>query len=58
MGSENAVLGGNVAKPLIISLLAPADLPDCIAPKLVEHYERVKNEPRIKAYYAQHNVVG
>jgi prostaglandin-H2 D-isomerase / glutathione transferase len=36
----------------------PADLPDRIAPKLVEHYERVKNDPRIKAYYAQHNVAG
>lgn len=36
----------------------PADLPDRIAPKLVEHYERVKNEPRIEAYYARHNIAG
>ena len=36
----------------------PADLPDRFAPKLVEHYERLKNDPRIKAYYAQHNVAG
>ena len=34
----------------------PADLPDRVAPKLVEHYERVKNDPRIKAYYAKHGV--
>lgn len=32
----------------------PADLPDGVAPKLVEHYERVKNDPRIKAYYVKH----
>jgi glutathione S-transferase len=36
----------------------PADLPDRFAPKLVEHYERVKNDPRIKAYYAKHNIAG
>ena len=36
----------------------PTDLPDRFAPKLVEHYERLKNDPRIKAYYAQHNVAG
>ena len=35
----------------------PTDLPDRVAPKLVEHYERVKNEPRVKAYYAKHGVV-
>jgi glutathione S-transferase len=34
----------------------PIDLPDRIAPKLVEHYERVKNEPGVKAYYAKHGV--
>ena len=34
----------------------PADLPDRIAPKLVEHYERIKNEPGVKAYYAKHSV--
>jgi glutathione S-transferase len=34
----------------------PADLPDRVAPKLVEHYERVKNDPRIQAYYAKHGV--
>jgi glutathione S-transferase len=33
----------------------PADLPDRVAPKLVEHYERVRNEPRVKAYYAKHD---
>ena len=33
----------------------PADLPDRIAPKLVEHYERIKNEPGVKAYYAKYN---
>jgi glutathione S-transferase len=31
----------------------PADLPDRVAPKLVEHYERVKKHPGIKAYYAK-----
>jgi glutathione S-transferase len=36
----------------------PADLPDRVAPKLVRHYERVKNEPRVKAYYAKHGVAG
>jgi glutathione S-transferase len=34
----------------------PADLPDRIAPKLVEHNERIKNEPGVKAYYAKYNV--
>jgi glutathione S-transferase len=34
----------------------PTDLPDRIAPKLVEHYERVKNDPRVKAYYAKHGI--
>jgi glutathione S-transferase len=36
----------------------PTDLPDRIAPKLVEHYERIKNEPGVKAYYAKHGVAG
>jgi len=36
----------------------PADLPDRVAPKLVEHYGRVKNDPRIQAYYARHGVTG
>jgi glutathione S-transferase len=36
----------------------PADLPDRVAPKLVEHYERIKNDPRVKAYYAKHGVTG
>jgi glutathione S-transferase len=36
----------------------PTDLPDRVAPKLVEHYERVKNEPGVKAYYAKHGVAG
>jgi len=26
----------------------PADLPDRIAPKLIEHYERIKNQPGVK----------
>jgi prostaglandin-H2 D-isomerase / glutathione transferase len=34
----------------------PADLPDRVAPKLVQHYERVKNDPRLQAYYDQHGV--
>jgi prostaglandin-H2 D-isomerase / glutathione transferase len=29
----------------------PKDLPDRIAPLLVSHYERVKEHPKIKAYY-------
>ena len=36
----------------------PADLPDRVAPKLVEHYERVKNDPRVQGYYAKHGVTG
>ena len=36
----------------------PADLPDRVAPKLVEHYERFKNDPRVQAYYAEHSVSG
>jgi prostaglandin-H2 D-isomerase / glutathione transferase len=36
----------------------PTDLPDRVAPKLLEHYERVKNDPRVKAYYAKLGVGG
>jgi glutathione S-transferase len=31
----------------------PNDLADRLAPKLVEHYKRIKNEPGVKAYYAK-----
>ncbi len=31
----------------------PADLPDKTAPKLVEHYNRVMDNPDVKAYYAK-----
>jgi prostaglandin-H2 D-isomerase / glutathione transferase len=34
----------------------PLDLPDRVAPRLVEHYERVKSHPAIKAYYAERKV--
>ena len=34
----------------------PTNLPDRIAPKLVGHYDRVRNEPRVKAYYAKHGI--
>jgi glutathione S-transferase len=33
----------------------PADLPDRIAPKLVAHYERLRQHPGIQAYYAKHS---
>jgi prostaglandin-H2 D-isomerase / glutathione transferase len=36
----------------------PADLPDRVAPKLVELLERVKNDPRVQAYYAKRGVTG
>ena len=36
----------------------PADLTDRVAPKLIEHYERVKSEPRVQAYYARLGVTG
>ena len=36
----------------------PTDLPDRIAPKLVDHYERVKAIPQIRAYYAKHGISG
>jgi glutathione S-transferase len=31
----------------------PADLPDRFAPKLMDHYQRIKAEPGVKAYYAK-----
>jgi len=31
----------------------PTDLPDRLAPKLMEHYQRIKAEPRVAAYYAK-----
>jgi len=34
----------------------PVDLPDRVAPQLVAHYERVKEHPAIKAYYAERKV--
>jgi len=34
----------------------PTDLPDRVAPKLIEHYKRVKNDPGVKAYYAKHGL--
>jgi glutathione S-transferase len=34
----------------------PVDLPDRVAPRLVEHYERVKEHTAVKAYYAERNV--
>lgn len=34
----------------------PADLPDRVAPRLVEHYVRVTKHPAIKAYYAERKV--
>ena len=34
----------------------PVDLPDRVAPGLVEHHERVKQHPAIKAYYAERKV--
>jgi glutathione S-transferase len=34
----------------------PADLPDRVASKLVGHYERVKNDPRVQSYYDKHGV--
>ena len=36
----------------------PTDLPDRVAPKLVDHYERVKALPEIRAYYAKHGING
>jgi glutathione S-transferase len=34
----------------------PADLPDRAAPALVQHWNRVKSDPRVKAYYAMRGV--
>ena len=34
----------------------PVDLPDRVAPRLIEHYDRVKEHPAIKAYYAERKV--
>jgi glutathione S-transferase len=34
----------------------PVDLPDRVAPRLVEHYGRVKEHPAVKAYYAERKV--
>jgi prostaglandin-H2 D-isomerase / glutathione transferase len=34
----------------------PTDLPDRVAPKLLEHYERIKSDPRVKAYYAKQGI--
>ena len=31
----------------------PTDLVDRVAPKLAEHYERIKTEPGVKDYYAR-----
>lgn len=31
----------------------PTDLPNRISPKLSEHFERINNDPGVKAYYAQ-----
>jgi len=36
----------------------PTDLPDRVAPRLVEHRDRVKAVPQIRAYYATHGVRG
>ena len=30
----------------------PTDLSDCVAPLLVEHFERVNTHPKIVEYYA------
>jgi glutathione S-transferase len=34
----------------------PVDLPDRIAPRLVEHFARVKEHPAVKAYYTERKV--
>lgn len=34
----------------------PADLPDRVAPALVEHFERVRNHPGVQAYFARHGL--
>ena len=32
----------------------PSDLPDRVASMLLEHYEGVKSDPRVQAYYAKY----
>ena len=32
------------------------DLPDRVAPRLVEHHDRVKQHPAIKAYYGERKI--
>jgi glutathione S-transferase len=34
----------------------PSDLPERVAPKLIEHYQRIVSEPGVSAYYAKHGV--
>ena len=34
----------------------PADLPDRVAPRLVEHFKRVEQIPRLREYYARHGI--
>lgn len=34
----------------------PTDLPDRVAPELVEHFQRVMKDPAIAAYYAKRGV--
>jgi glutathione S-transferase len=34
----------------------PVDLPDRVAPRLVDHHDRVKQHPAVKAYYAGRGV--
>lgn len=34
----------------------PADLPDRAAPALVEHFERIRAHPGVRAYYAKHDI--
>jgi len=34
----------------------PVDLPDRVAPRLVEHHDRVKEHPAVKAYYVERKV--
>ena len=34
----------------------PVDLPDRVAPRLVEHHDRVKDHPAVNAYYAERKV--
>jgi glutathione S-transferase len=34
----------------------PVDLPDRVAPRLVEHHDRMKEHPAVKVYYAERKV--